>query len=376
MRCIQIKERLKPFSHLPGTSLLIPGTVLQTIIFPTKILITDLSLLYPDPLFEIIINFEGPIENFTISLDLERMRVQVAGKSQKGFFDYFIYSHSSSGNPALKTNRMPKDSVGYTIKDLKKNILQEKILLPHQLLQCDTEKEPELKLPEIPHRERLSLGSHRKQDWDQVLKRLDMREILPFLFFIGQTAKHLPIENVAEEEVCQILNLLQDAIEYRKKEEIILHLKNVIFCNFNGILSPQLEDSNYHGITIKSILNQKASALSLLPLIFHHIRSLFFSEAEDKLLVLPCLPSYFHCGRLLGIHSGLVGLIDMEWSKKTIRRLILKPHHSRELNVVFCKSIKRFRLRRSAKEKGEIVDCHPPIIIEKNNRIFLDNFEK
>jgi len=72
---IKIAERLRPFSHTPGASCLIPGTCFAVTAFPTLLRIDQ---------HEIKLKLTGPVSNFTLQQDLEKNCVFVFGKAKEG----------------------------------------------------------------------------------------------------------------------------------------------------------------------------------------------------------------------------------------------------------------------------------------------------
>lgn len=74
---IEIAERLKPFSHFPGTSLILPGSAYQVQIFPCLIRIFHLRETFPVLITELTLNLQGPLQQFTVCNDLEKGRISV-----------------------------------------------------------------------------------------------------------------------------------------------------------------------------------------------------------------------------------------------------------------------------------------------------------
>ena len=128
---IQIAARLKPFCHLPGTTCVIPLTHVQLQVFPTLLRFLDFAT---GKAWEEKLDWKGPVEGFTVELDLEKGCVEVFGKTQSGF------------------RRVP----------IKQDLAMKK--------------------PEI---ERLSLGSHAKLDWQPVSAAWTWKTV-PALFKLGQ----------------------------------------------------------------------------------------------------------------------------------------------------------------------------------------------
>ena len=91
MAFIKIVEKIRPFSHLPGTCLLIPFTHWQLQAFPSLLRINDL---YSEEVQEIALPVEGPVSGFTVELDLEKGDILIFGKGQNGFFSYKIYKQA------------------------------------------------------------------------------------------------------------------------------------------------------------------------------------------------------------------------------------------------------------------------------------------
>lgn len=129
---IQITQKLRPFSHQPGTCCLIPFTTWEVQIFPAKLQFRNLAGAGKEeknlPIF-------GPVKNFTALLDLEKGRVEVFGHGKKGYFRYFI---SPKEYPFLKGEKLPLS------------------------------------------KKRLFFGVHKKQDWDAIHSRSQMGEVFPF----------------------------------------------------------------------------------------------------------------------------------------------------------------------------------------------------
>ena len=142
---ITIAQRQRPFSHTPGTKVLLPGS---------NLIVT----VYPCMLDHFPIKLTGPVKDFTVMLDLERGFVKVWGHYKEGFLRYRIHATLNGGY----------------------SIITEKSPIPGLLPTCD---DP---IYEAPPLERLFLGCNKSQDWDMVKRRMDPAEILPFWHRIGQ----------------------------------------------------------------------------------------------------------------------------------------------------------------------------------------------
>src|SRR5574338_21991 len=152
--------KFAPFSHIPGTKVLLPCSQLFCEIYPALIRVYELQ--NSTLVAEIPLSISGPVEQCTVMQNLEKGFIEVSGKSQKGFFFFYFY-------PSI-------DSFGIRGK----NISFEKMVPPVQLLP--------------PGRERLHLGSHKKQEFPHLPLRSDLKEILPLWFWLSQTVPHIPVE--------------------------------------------------------------------------------------------------------------------------------------------------------------------------------------
>ena len=145
---ISIAARLSPFSHLPGTALLLPGTSIQLRAYPAMLIFKDLALGEGAKEVHHPLEVEGPLRPFTVEQDLEKAEVRLHGKGPQGYVLFKIEAQEKG--------------VRITSKG------KEEWMVP-----IKTKKMP------LRTEERLSLGMHRAQDWEMVMRRGDLREILP-----------------------------------------------------------------------------------------------------------------------------------------------------------------------------------------------------
>lgn len=319
---IRITQRLRPFCHLPGTSCLIPFSpwVIQAFpaLFRLKNLITGEAQ-------ELFLNTKGPIRDFTVELDLEKGGVHIFGHSERGYQRFSI--------------AMQEDGIRI-VSEKGKN----KMVLPARMpqLQCSDE--------------RLSLGSHKALDWELVKRRRDLSEIFPVWFRLGQMVPETPAPQGGAAEFLK---------PYDKLEVVPSFLK-MFLSGFEGILVPRADDNDFQGIVETEM---SGCPLGLLTEGSKLIRALFFQEVHDVFSFLPCLPPQFHAGRLLRLGTSFGDTIDLEWSKKLLRRVIIRSVVTREVRFHFQKAIKSFR------GKGKRVSAETPFLLEAGKGVFLDRFE-
>jgi hypothetical protein len=208
-----------------------------------------------------------------------------------------------------------------------------------------------------PKLERLSLGKHTKLDWELVHRRMDMEEMVPVLFQLGQ----LVPEMVGETPILKFL-------EFADKTTAVRQLTAFFKTGFHGMMAPRLRDEDFQGIAQEGPAS--GSPLVLLRRGYEAVRALFFIEHEGFSL-LPNLPPQFHAGRLLNIATSQGDLISMEWSNKQLKKVIIHPGKTREVQLTLQKFLSTFRVNKKVKQ-----DVHTPLRLTAGKALFLDRFEK
>jgi hypothetical protein len=355
---IAIAERLRPFSHAAGTLFLIPGTSWAARVFPTRLEFSDLE--GREESFFLLFDFEGPIKEFTAELDLEQSRLCVFGKTRKGFMRYELCA--KQGGIELTIERAPLEKVG-----VNHSLLSSFFLSKGESKQvCRTSQQGELLKGE-----RLSLGMHKAQDWDLMCRRLDCKEIFPHWFCLsGLSSASCSLSDFYLLEECR------KKIEQRDKEQILEAFEHLFLAAFGGLLVPRFFDSDHQGLA--PCQTTSVQGISPMPLMVESgklIRSLFIQEGEGVVSLLPCLPTQFHCGRLVGVKTSSHVQFDIEWSKKTLRRVVVVPGATQVLQLQLPKGVRSCRVVRGAKaQETLIVDAcgRASLSVEEGKTIQLD----
>lgn len=317
---IKIAGRLHPFSHVPKTRCLIPGTEVLVEACPALIRIGGK---------EVVLEIEGPLKNFTVIQDLERGCVTV-------FSEHYHF------------HILPSCEIVYT-----KN--------PH--------------LPPLANQERLSLGSHKKQEWEGIRRRLDFREIFPVWFRLGSLLK-LPKRQEKDEGIFTLIADCGKAILAHQPEKILPAFRKLFLAGFTDLMVPRLQDEECQGILPFNMPLAKSSPLYLLTEGAELIRSLIFLSSGNELALLPNLPPEFFAGRMVNLACPPYGELDIEWTKKEIRRLEFRAAQEGELHLHFPSSLKHYRVRSSKRERGEKRSCGDPLEIKSGCRYLLDQIRK
>jgi len=175
MKQIEIKQKLKPFSLVPGIEIPYPQTEHVFKLYPTYFEI------YKDgtPVFQAHLNFKETPKNFIAHFNLYNGKIEVQLTFEKGVVHYDLYSNSEALLLFVKRNTFK--SIDLKVEGGPRS---QKIALKKEFILIDS-----VSIPLISDLELLSLGSHKKQQIERILERKDVREIFPILFMLGQYCK-------------------------------------------------------------------------------------------------------------------------------------------------------------------------------------------
>lgn len=374
---IEIAGRFKPYTHIPGAFCLLPCTALRCQIFPAFIKIESLHSLHPKHIAEIHLNVKGPVEDFTVVQDLEKGCVRIWGHAQQGYFRYVLHpnlGHPSEGDFFIHIEKAYADGLHFNDMSVAAGeviaVSANRVCkIPHECLRQQTQ--------EVSSRfsERLSLGIHKAQDWSMVHRRQNLGEIMPIWLRLGQSLPHIHCSSEKCQGTAHFLDSCSELIQKKDRVNVLYEFRKLFLAGFEGILSPRLIDAQHQGFSLPSL----DAAYDLSPLVLltegaRLIRSLFIQSNSSEIAVLPVLPVEFHCGRLLNVHCGDAACLDIEWSKKTIRRVVLRPLISGDLNLIF-KDVHSYRLKTHRHHPGARMAVGQVLHVEKGKDYFLDNFQ-
>jgi hypothetical protein len=332
MKRITIAERFHPFSHAMGRKFLLPHTTFCAQVFPNRLNFVDLEA-KQEP-FSHRFDFAGPMRDFTAELDLEKGILRVFGTTQKGFMRYTVFAKS--------------DGIW----------LDNTLLLSYPIV--------------IPAKtqERLSLGTHKAQEWEPVRRRLDCKEIFPLWLHLSH---HIPRKEIDTlEGNYSLIEECRQKITCGDKEKVLESFEHLILAAFDGVLVPRLYDTDFQGILPEPQHLKQLSALPLLTQGAHLIRSLFIQEKADGIALLPCLPPQFHCGRMTHVQASNGVTLHLEWTKKALRRLQISSPHEKEVLLQLPKAIRSCRMK---KKRHSIEHGRMTLLLAPRQTIELDRFE-
>jgi hypothetical protein len=363
---ITIAARLHPFTHEVGKQFLLPRTSWKVAVFPTRLEFSDLAEKLTS--FFLTLDLLGPMQGFTAELDLEKGILRVFGMTARGYVHYHL--SASMEGVLLTVDKAPsKEFVCMRSFPSGKFTLS-----PSEgIVVCA----PSLYLKAAPlSEERLSLGMHKAQDWDMIRRRLDCKEIFPHWLRLGSLTPSQ--EEDLQESRCNfsLLSACKKVIEDKDRKRVIPAFERLFLSAFEGVLVPRFKDTDYQGIAPEETL-VPCPALPLLTEGATQIRSLFICERQGHVELLPCLPPEFHSGRMVRVATSTAVLLDMEWSKKALRRVFAASPSGGELSFKLPKGIRSCRLIRGKRKIEKVqVDAQGTVTIplEPSAKVQLDRF--
>lgn len=352
---IQIANRYRPFSKQQGSDCLLPSTFFVIKAFPAYLEIQN-----EDDLLEVRFSLTGPITDFLIMQDIEKSKVLVSGFAKEGYFQYSV--QQIKDELIIKLERGSLQAFVESAKGFEHNYqLNEKIILEKkQVLKFKTKSQAQAGAL----KERISFGCHKAQDFDLIKRRKDPIEFLPLWFAIGQTVPN----SLKESSFYSYKKLLREG----QKEAFLQKLSELFEAGFSSLFAPKKEDAKFLGIKDLEGKELKLAAREGYEL----IRSMLIEKQEGVIQVLKNLPSTFHAGRAINIQIEEDLVINILWSKKSIKKLQLVCIQDKKLSLEFESSLKSCRLTFPNQTKKQL-DLTASLELSLPKGFYqLDRFEK
>ncbi len=353
----------KPYSKTPGISFPFPAYGLTIRLFPCRLEIYEKEGEVPS----IAGNFFylRKVKDFSVFFDIDRGSIEWRILFTEGVVHWKILP-DKEGIVCL-LSRSSRDEKVTIIREEKKKVIK-KTLGVRESLTFDF-------LPVFERSEsaeKLHLGCHKQAEAEKVMDRRDPREILPFWLALG---KNISVPFPEPKGTFSLLKKCEESLEKKRCDELIPLLKETFTRGFSSFFIPSLRDTRYYGFELPEPVGEESAKWALLAKGASLIRSFFFRGEGNDLYFLPALPPELHCGRYLSlVHRGIH--IDMEWSKKKIGKVILTARESAEVRLHFKKEIRRFRLRKSLRDKGTFFHNPTTVFCDPSAVLYLDRFEK
>ncbi len=375
---ICLYDHFKPFSNNVGTQCLVPFSHYTATLHPSFFLFEGRG-----EKAELDLEIEGPVQDFTVQQNLDRGWTNVWGRTPNGKIDVRICALKDLMGLAIIFHKIPGKhlKINFNSSSMQGCVFDRKGKMRPSSDSIETKDtfiisaEGLQKLPHCESKiyeegERLSLGCHKKQDWEMISRRRDIREILPLMV---RMAAVLPI--CGKEPIGGNMSLLEDLAAARDSgdvEALEPLLVKFFLASFTTLVMPRLYDSDHQGIS--HALEREGDPCTLIKVVAAHIRRLFIEFKEEDVYILPSLPPQLHCGRYLKIPFEEKGYFDVEWTKKKIFRLSF--HACKDCNVTLHlkKGVKQYRMRKNKAERGMLVAKGKVLSFEARKTYFFDNF--
>lgn len=340
---IEIATRFKPYSHLPGTQVMLPLSTLCFQIYPTMVEVDDLAIGKHRCKFGL--STGGMVDDFTVQQDLERGCIRVWGKCPKGYFRYRLQACETEHKGFVFAWERKPEEIELT------KIAAKECNTPHTLLLT-----------------RLSFGNTKAQDIEQMCRRSCLSELLPLWFRLGALT---PASSAEQPHF--LIHRLAEALESNQPQLLATRLIETLRAAFVGLLTPALNDPWHLGL-------QQPTEPGISPLILltegqKIIQRMLVDVTANTIAILPCCPAELHCGRLTGLTIPNYGNLDIEWSKKKIRRMIFETDGQSQPNFKFHSNIKSFRLHSPNSQKAHLLNCGDIVDFSAPGRYLLDRFQ-
>lgn len=338
---IKIANRFKPFSHKYGTKATLPLSSYSLEAFPSFIRVSKEE----EAVLEINFSIKAPVLSFTVMQDIEKAKLYIYGVGGDGYFR-FSFWHSNE-NLHLKLERSHFE-ITYAIQKIEKlsfcSELEGVLNVKDELLFATSEKALSLETLE-----RLSFGSHKKQDMALIQRRNDPKEYLPLWFALGQRMKGAKPQNVSKVPI----EMLKRDFEMSYCD---LFAKSNLELKHLGISTDKQPISLYEG--------------------YEFIRALLVYEESGVYHILKQMPHMFDCGRVcdLKLEEGI--FIDLEWSKKSIKKLHIKSSRKTSILLSFHKTLKACRETSVSLVKRTRVLEEDILVSLKTGKTVFDRFQK
>ncbi len=353
---IEIKDRLTPFSHVPGTCFVLPYSFFEVQAFPTKLIFAHLET---QEKFEISFSVKGPHRDFTVAVDLDKGCLRVFSHTLEGYYRYNV----AMGDKGIEvTLERAFGKVDVLCKEEKFSLFPKQTLLVKN-------SGSKIAFPEV---ENLSLGGNKQLDWDLVKRRGQLSEILPVWFRLSQVFPRTPLSE--SRGTAKLLRDCQTLVQDKSNLSIGAVSLTFFAAAFQGVFVPRCDDHSFLGVA--EACEEKFPPLGLITESHQWIRGMFFEEKGDDWHFLPCVPQEFHAGRLVHLKTQAGDRVDFEWSKKQMRRAVIKVAKTRNLRWHFQSSLGSLRVRSSLNQRGKKIRKGEALFVEEGQTLYLDHFQK
>jgi hypothetical protein len=193
-----------------------------------------------------------------------------------------------------------------------------------------------------------------------------MAEVLPLWYQFGSPS------SVKNEPSSTLFGSIIQAIRTKDTKAIHPAFEALFSAGVEGMFVPKREDDCFLGYNMP-IWPDEVNLPAVPDHVAAAIRSLFLVEEGSVIDLLPCLPREYVSGRLLHEKLFLGHIINIEWRKGVLRRMLLRSAND---GLVTFRSPLRTGYIRTLRKPGRKKHFlfGEPIEVQKGEEFLLDNF--
>ena len=326
------------FSFRPGIKVMLPGSTVVLEAFPTALRLAHRELFFPKL---------GVPRDWKVVLDPMRRTVCLEGRGAEGFFRIRI--DQTAEGLCLQSLKGPLE-----VRDGSKTFVVQRS--EPMALAKDVPESPRPPLP------RLLLGCNKALCWDRISVSSDMNEVLPLWYQFGSPCR------LNDEPSPTLFGAVIEAIRTKNRLAVFEAFQALFRAGTEGIFVPKRVDDGFLGYPMppwpdgmEDVFSHVGSA----------IRSLFLTEEDSVVTLLPCLPKECIAGRLLREPLLSGHTISLEWRKGLLRRVLLKTAH--DGFVTLRSSMGSGYIRASSGRKKPFFFAEP-LEVRRGEEYLIDNF--
>lgn len=352
MKPILARASFRLYSEKPGVQIpwLASCELLQ--FYPSLLRIEDSQ----SQVHEIQIQSEETLNSFKIFYDLLKDQIEVFLESTNHFYHFVLSREAKQWLLNLKRASQP---LQITLNEYKQKVSQGETFLIEAMHMERLKKTKEV----------IFCGEHKKSEVEAIFKRSDVREYLPFLFLMAQNNSFQEFKKTSS---FKNHLALEKALESHQHNHLIAPLNHLIKTNFSDFFVPHVGDPFSWSFEEKDSENTM-DRFNLLGSLYPLLRRFFLLKKQTQLFFLPHLPAELHCGKALQFQEEHL-CIDFEWSKKQLKRILLKPSRDQVLTLHFPSKMKHCRIQ--VDNNSSFFQNGEQIALQANKNYQLDRFEK
>jgi hypothetical protein len=341
---ISIHHKLKPFSHIKGQAVLIPGFSTLFRSYPCRL--EGYNLFHLKPLFSLDLKIADYYLDFTTEVDYEKKVLRIFGRPEAGFIELKIFKKDH--DLMLKLERCFQDRLEVLLDGKALTLTVKEVV-----------KIAEENFSIFDTCERIDFGVSKKQDMLSIEEKKCLKQYLPYIFSLGTKLKiGEPLNSAYPLSFIKTWHSLNQN-ELKKALDKILHG----FFSLGFI--PSFDDGLHQGLGCED--SAKLSPLYLLSQVAFWFKDALVKQTGSTLEFFSQLPKELVAGKACDLCFDF-GRVHIEWTKGFLRQVVIVVEKDVGLDLVFPKNVKSFRMKKNKK-------LHPQTHIFTQGVYHIDRFQ-